>query len=346
MDRRLPAALAASLLIHAAVVGGPGWRLPFDADEPEPSGPLQARLAAPRQQVAAPTPRPAAPRPRKARPAPVAEAAPEPVAPASPAPEPPAAAPAGAPPVAAEVPAPPGPAPGASAPPEARAEIAWPRQGRIRFAVTRGEGEQSTELGQSVHEWSHDGAAYRLRTVTETTGLVALFRPIRIVQLSEGAIDADGLAPREFQVERNGQPAEGARFDREAGRVTLTGAGTPRREAQGAHGAQDLLSQVYQLGLLGVAARLELMIATGKNFGPYVFEAVGEERLRTPLGELRTWHVRTPAMPGEQATELWLAEDYRRLPVRIRHIDRKGDVFDQTAVEMEIEGTRLAERAD
>ncbi|MBS3916855.1 MAG: DUF3108 domain-containing protein, partial [Sulfuritalea sp.] len=58
----------------------------------------------------------------------------------------------------------------------------------------------------------------------------------------------------------------------------------------------------------------------------------------------RTWHMKTPALPGEQAMELWLASDYRNLPVRIRFVDRKGDVFDQNAVEMVIDGMALTER--
>ena len=335
-DRRLLAALALSLLIHSALVGGPGWRLPI-GDEPGASALLVAHLA-PRPGHVAAAAQPVRPKARKPRPAAARDvlAVPAPVVapPAAPAQAPPVeAAPVSAPPAAVAAPA-----------AEARVETAWPRQGRIRFVVTLGEGEQGMPLGESVHRWSHDGASYVLQTVTETTGLIALFRPLRVVMVSEGAIGPDGLAPREFRVERNGQAAEGARFDREGSRMVLTSAGVARREMPLDPGAQDLLSNAYQLGLLGIAARLELMVATGKNYGRYAFEAVGEERLATRFGELRTWHLRTPAMPGEHATELWLAEDHRNLPVRIRHIDRKGDIYDQTAVEIEIDGVRMAER--
>lgn len=338
-DRRLLAALALSLLIHSALVGGPGWRLPI-GEEPDASAMLVAHLAPRPGPAATLAPRPVRPTARKPR----AAAARDVVAAPAPAAEPPAApaevppvetAPVSSPPTAVEAPA-----------AEPRAEIAWPRQGRIRFVVTLGEGEQGMPLGESVHIWSHDGASYVLQTVTETTGLVALFKPLKVVMLSEGAIGPDGLAPREFRVERNGKVAEGARFDREGLRVVLTNAGVARREVPLDPGAQDLLSNAYQLGLLGIAARLELMVATGKNYGRYAFEAVGEERLATRFGELRTWHLRTPAVAGEHATELWLAEDHANLPVRIRHIDRKGDIYDQTAVEIEIDGVRMAERPE
>ncbi len=175
-----------------------------------------------------------------------------------------------------------------------------------------------------------------------TTGLVALFRAVSIVQTSEGELNTAGLEPREFRVERNGRPAERARFDWGARKVVLQTGGGGGREVALASGSQDVLSQIYQIGLAGAAARVEMMIATGKNYGRYAYEAVGDETLATRFGELRTWHVKTPALPGEQAMELWLASDYRNLPVRIRFLDRKGEVFDQNAVEIEVDGARLA----
>ncbi len=332
-DRRLLAALGLSLLIHAMVGGGPGWRLPA-LDEAESGGLLEARLApqppAPAEPV--PAPLPAIPQPRKprvspapARPAPQVEAAAESTgvagmaAPAEPAP--PAAA-------AAAVPA--------------MSGMGWPRQGRIRFVVTRGEGEQATLVGQTTHSWRHDGESYALKTVTETVGLAALFRPVRVVQTSEGLLGAGGIVPQEFRVERSGNTAERARFDWEGMKLTLYSGERMRREAALAAGAQDILSQIYQIGLVGAASRVELMIATGKRYGRYAYEAVGEETIETRFGALRAWHLKTPALPGEQAMELWLAPDYNNLPLRIRFMDRKGDVYEQNAVEFEIDGALLA----
>ena len=334
-DRRLLAALGLSLLVHLMVAGSPGWHLPF-LDAPEANNLLEARLA-PKPAPAAlpspppeprPEPRPEAQKPRQPRPpAPVAETAPAaPVTVAAPAVEPAAATVATAEPAWVPV------------------ELTWPRQGRIRFAVSRGEGEQGMQLCQSTHTWKHDGATYTLQTVTETTGLVALFRAVSIVQTSEGELGPAGIVPREFRVERSGKAAEGVRFDWRAGKAAMTSGGQVRREVALAPGSQDVLSQIYQIGLAGAAARVEMMIATGKNYGRYAYEAVGDETIATRFGELRTWHVKTPALPGEQAMELWLASDYRNLPVRIRFMDRKGDVFEQNAIELEADGNKLAER--
>jgi hypothetical protein len=37
---------------------------------------------------------------------------------------------------------------------------------------------------------------------------------------------------------------------------------------------------------------------------------------------------------GENATEIWLADEYPLLPVKIRHVDNKGKVFVQVATEV------------
>ena len=325
-DRRLLAALGLSLLVHVLVGGSPGWPLP-SMDEAEADGLLEARLApqplASVEPVPAPLPAEPQPRKRRLRPAPAEPPTPQVEA---------AAASAGM--AMPDAPAP--PAATVAAEP-AKIGLGWPRQGRIRFEVTRGEGEQATLVGQSTHRWRHDGGTYALQTVTETVGLAALFRPVRVVQTSEGLLGADGIVPQEFRVERSGRTAERARFDWEGMKLTLYSGERMRREAALAAGAQDILSQIYQIGLVGAASRIELMIATGKRFGRYAYEAVGEENIETRFGALRTWHLKTPALPGEQAMELWLAPDHHNLPLRIRFTDRKGDVYEQNAVDIDID---------
>ena len=47
-------------------------------------------------------------------------------------------------------------------------------------------------------------------------------------------------------------------------------------------------------------------------------------------------HLKTLGTSGGDATEIWI-DVAKRLPLRIRHVDRKGETFDQTVEEMEIE---------
>ena len=60
---------------------------------------------------------------------------------------------------------------------------------------------------------------------------------------------------------------------------------------------------------------------------------LGDEEIEVPAGVLRTLHLRAP---GVNTTELWLAYDYLMLPVKIRHVDRKGDSLVQVAIKIEV----------
>jgi len=324
-------ALALSLLLHLALLVSPGWRLPTQGA----AAPLQAQLV-----PEGPRPQPVARRPEPRRsPPPVRHRAPPPAAApiSSPVPAPvsvpaTAAAPIPVAPVAA------GPAlsppaaetPAASPAPAAALEPQLPRRGRIRFSISRG--DQGFVVGQAVHTWRREGKNYTLTSVTETTGLAALFKSARVVQESEGEISAEGLKPLEYRTLRNGVAAEAASFDWAGGRLRYSGG----REATLSPGAQDMLSLFYQLGQQLPAGRTGVMLATGKKFERYTFDVLGEERLPLPFGEQRVLHLKSVGDRGE-ATEVWLGLDLRGLPLKIRYTDRDGEHFVQVAEELEFD---------
>ncbi|MBI5921546.1 MAG: DUF3108 domain-containing protein [Betaproteobacteria bacterium] len=219
--------------------------------------------------------------------------------------------------------------------PASVAETMLPRQGHIRFSISRG--DQGFVVGQSVHRWSHDGKRYILSSVTETTGLAALFKSARVLQSSEGEIDSVGLRPAEFRTERNGTAGEAASFDWAGMKLRLS-AGS-QREVALVTGAQDMLSMFYQLGTAYTAASREpnaFMVATGRKFERYPFEVLREEMLTTKPGELRAAHLRTVA--GIEAIDIWVGLDLHGLPVKIRYTDRQGETFEQSVDEIEFDG--------
>ena len=327
-QRGFAIAVGVSVLIHAAVIGAPGWGLPSLEPLPEPAG-LEAFLAArpkppPKAIPADPMPAAAPPRrPPSAAPAPAPVAAPAAATPGGTAP-----APAGTPAEAAQPPAPP-PAAAAPAAPQPIA-IDLPAKGRIRFAVIRG--DQNFVVGQAIHEWRQDGFTYILRGVVETTGLASLFRPARIVQVSEGTVTAAGLRPAEFRTER-GTGTESARFDWDDGKVVFS-AGNPRELAL-PPGTQDLLSMIYQMALAApIEGAVDLPIATTRKVERYRFEALGEETIAVKSGDVRALHLRTRS--GVEATEIWVAAIPPRVPLKIRYLDRKGDQYEQVAEEVDL----------
>ncbi len=237
---------------------------------------------------------------------------------------------------------------GHASPMQVPAAVLLPRRGSVRFVVSRG--DQGFVVGQSTHHWNHDGKTYVVDSVTETTGLIALFRSVRVTWLSQGEMRSDGLLPHEFRTEKDGVRGDAATFDWSTMKLGLTGG--PQREVHLQPGTQDVLSMFYQLTIMlptltqeatqvGGAREKQgsftLYVTTGRKLERYRFEVLGEERVVLPhRGSQRTLHLRTPA--GDQIIDIWLARDLRGLPVRIRYTDGKGDSFDQKAEEIEFEG--------
>lgn len=330
-------AVSASLALHAGVLLAPGWELPLD-DEPE-TAPIDATLVTP-QPAAAKPPVSAAARPLRKRP------------PAKPLPPPMPAAPQASVPVE-NMPASAAPAPQTeTAPPEAAAtqstptDVAapavlpaptfaarWPRSGRILYQVTRGEG--GFIVGQSEQRWTHDGQTYHLHAETATTGLAALFHPAKVVQDSRGSFDAAGLRPLEFEVQRAGKGKDSVRFAPEQGRIFLArGQSAPFVVA-----AQDLLSLFYQLAALSFdVPEFPLAVTNGRKLTTYAIVVGAELALETPQGMRQVRHLRVSGKAREDATEIWLDTE-TRLPLKIRHRDGKGEVFDQVAIAIETANT-------
>jgi len=203
-----------------------------------------------------------------------------------------------------------------------------PPRGSIRFRVDRG--DSNFEIGVAHQDWEFEDGRYRLYSVVETTGLVSLFRSLRIEMESLGRFSENGLQPEVFGVMREGRRArEKALFDWETMKLRVS----DRPEQVLNPGAQDLLSFYYQLGFMEIPAggTGSMSVATGKKYGLYRLENLGDEDIEIPLGVVRTRHLRAP---GENSTELWLAYDYRLLPVKIRHVDNNGGTLVQVAVEI------------
>jgi hypothetical protein len=206
-----------------------------------------------------------------------------------------------------------------------------PPKGQARYSVSKG--ERGLLIGQAVHEWEHADGQYRLLSTTETIGLAALFKPVRVVQESRGTIDSLGLHPQSFRNEQV-KRTDSATIDRAAQKVR----NGDKEDDLGAWSGtvQDMLSMFYQLNMIAAGLggsppdatpSIDLPIVTGRKLAMYHFEVRGRERLNGVQIDVEA--VRVRALNGEDVIDLWFAPELSVLPLRLRFVDRKGDVFDQ-----------------
>lgn len=205
-----------------------------------------------------------------------------------------------------------------------------PAKGRIRYAVYKGTG--GLQIGVATHEWEFTGRNYRINITTETSGIAALVKSIKIEMESRGRVTEQGLAPESLTTKRNGvETAEGATFDRKNGTVHLSKTGEKRNIP---NGVQDFATFPYQLAFLPQLGKgTEMPVAVGGKLDTYQFEILGEEPLETPAGVFRTLHVR---IPGKTTIDIWLTDDRYEVPAKIRMTDHRGEIFEQIAIELNL----------
>ena len=217
------------------------------------------------------------------------------------------------------------------APAPAPAKPLLPSGGMIRYAVSKT--SLGMQIGQTEQRWqfAEDGS-YRLNSVTETTGLAAVFKPTRIEQESRGRMAAWGLQPEHFVTLKNGRETnENVDFDWSTAELRFARDASVQPLVQG---TQDVLSLNFQLAYLGrLSGGLALGVVTGRKYDRYEIDSLGEEEIEVPAGRFRTLHVRAQS---ETVTEIWIALEQRGLPVKIRFTDKKGDSYEQVATEIGI----------
>lgn len=327
-NRVLLWALAVSLAAHLLLLGSAGdvWFNPA----PELDLPIEANLLEPEAAPVKPPPqaaqRPSPPPAVLPDPVPVPRATPEPV-PAAVAepepmpistPEPPPAEPAPGRPAAPVSP----PAPRTPARPVVRS---FSNDLAIRYSVQTGEGDSGFVAGRATYIWHSQQGRYSLVSTLEATGIASLFVSGRIIQVSEGVIDAYGLHPDQYWLKRNERKQDVARFDWNLNQLTLDGHGGVALSPQ----AQDLLSLPFHLAMTASEGDpdFQMGVTNGRKFNEFGFRVLGRERIELKGLQLETLHLQG-AKSGEGTLDVWLDLARSGLPARIRTLDRKGKVME------------------
>jgi Protein of unknown function (DUF3108) len=192
--------------------------------------------------------------------------------------------------------------------------------------------------GILTHTWSSDGHVYHAESVAEGVGLVKLFYSGKFVQRSTGRVGPHGLIPMEYTLQRGSAArSESARFDWQRGKLALAWK-DQHRVVDLPGGTQDALSIVHQAYFMPPkASAAPLGVATSRKLAHYIYEVVGEELIETPIGILRSVHIRRADDDGMRL-DIWLDLDRSLLPARVLGVDRRGNSFEQMIREAAIGG--------
>lgn len=315
---RIALAIALSLLVHALLLFAPMIKLaPAEMALP----PLTAKLE-PLPKIAA-KPAPV----KKAKPKPK----PQPVVKEQPVVEDKSADDQAAQP---EAPAEPPPPPAVE---EAKPAHPLPRHAQLTFIAYKG---TDFQVGEARHRLEiGDDKSYTLKVGMNTTGLASMFKTFELNQQSSGTLTAQGLHPNEYSEAKNtakGKEALDARFDWEAKTLSFSNGNKTSLPEQ----TQDIISFMYQLSQSALdQGTIPMYISNGKKLERYELTIGEEEEIQTRLGKLRALPLRKVHAPGEEGLEIWLGMEYRLLPIKIRQLDRAGEI----AGEMVISDIRVAD---
>lgn len=176
------------------------------------------------------------------------------------------------------------------------------------------------------------GDKYTLQSLQRSSGLASLAGGVQITRISRGHIGEHGLRPDSYEEERlDGDERKNikASFDWKTQRINFSHGSMTELPAS----TQDVLSLTYQMGLLNVRGEtVPVSSSDGEMVEQYEFEIGHDDALPTPMGELRTLRLRKIHREDEPYFEIWLALDYRLLPVKLRHVSSTGTTLEEQVI--------------
>jgi hypothetical protein len=186
--------------------------------------------------------------------------------------------------------------------------------------------------GDSVVNWRAGKGLYSAGNVARASFLGKI-----LDNLTEGTIDAYGLAPSQFHEKRFRKDPTLVNFDRLAKKLSFSD-GHVQYPLLG--GEQDRSSVQWQLAAVARAApekfvpgsEWKFFVAGRRDAEVWTFKVVAHELLRTPMGNMRAVHFIKAPQPDAngQHVDLWLAPGYEWYPVKLRISEADGEFVQQT----------------
>ena len=177
---------------------------------------------------------------------------------------------------------------------------------------------------------------YSIKNEVEAKGFVSLFYWNKLLQTSDGLVTEDGLKPINYRYQFGNKIDNLATFDWD-GKKIITSISGKVNEFDILEGSQDMLSFMYQFMFEPPLTKMKIYITNGKNYKPYDYAYIADEIVETETDKFLTLHIAKFNYNNEERIDLWLAKDYKYLPVRIRKTEKDGSILDQSVKKIETE---------
>lgn len=213
-----------------------------------------------------------------------------------------------------------------------------PKHAQLTFSVYKS--GTSFAIGEAQHRLDIDAEQhYTIRTSANTTGVVRFLKRFDLTQTSSGLLTPYGLQPNKFveaKITSDGTDTHSAEFNWQEKMLHFSAGNSVALP----NVSQDIVSFMYQLSQVQWTGNpLSMYISNGKKLEHYQIQPGEEEVINTPKGKLRAIPMRKIHGPNEEGLDIWLAVEYRLLPIKISQIERDGRV----AGEMLISDIRVAD---
>jgi len=207
--------------------------------------------------------------------------------------------------------------------------ILTPQYIETEFDVFQGESKSIVGSARITFNIDKSGS-YSIKSTIEAQGITALFFQ-NLVQESQGSVTETGLKPNYYSYRYGNKKSQTANFHWADDTLTLRTEKSEKTEKLET-GTQDLLSFMYQFMFTPPLASNAINITNGKTLRNYNYRFEGEEIIYSKIGALNAIHLIKTSANNEEKTELWLATDYKNLPIKIRKTEKNGSVIEQVII--------------
>jgi hypothetical protein len=195
------------------------------------------------------------------------------------------------------------------------------------------------KLAQIDEIYTRQKDHYTLVSTTRPVGLLAIFKPGKILIKSNGLVSAKGLQPLRFSDQRENDESRNrsAEFDWNAEKLTLINH-EERSVFPLPEGTQDRLSAMYQFMFLSLAKSdsLSFHMTNGNKVDIYNYHVTPNQNVSVPLGKFKGLYVASVPEADASRTEIWLVEDLISFPYKMVITDKDGEKFSQELTKFEL----------